>query len=490
MNGSQKHELEQIARSAMRTYGLDPDFPAATLAQLQGPTPALPPDLRDLRSLPWSSIDNDESRDLDQIEVCIADPAPVRVLVGVADVDRLVPKGSPLDAHANQNTTSVYTPAIVFPMLPPELSTDRTSLNQEQDRAAIVVDMTIDESGTVTALSVYAALVRNHAQLTYSGVAAWLGGSGSLAGAANARVGGSQGLRPSDLEAQLRLQDQIAQRLHKQRDAEGALTFARAELQPIVDDSGVRELRTEASNRATDIIENFMISANGAVIRFLNSKGFTTLRRVVQSPQRWDRIVDLAAQSGGALPAQADARALQQFLKARRAADPERFPDLSLAVIKLLGRGEYVADAPGQTTAHFALAVEGYTHSTAPNRRYPDLINQRLLKAALANQPSPYGLDALSAIAQHSTTQEGAANKVERLTRKAAAALWLANRIGEQFDAIVTGAGPQGTWVRLLGKPVEGRLDSGADHLDVGDHARVKLIHTDPRRGYIDFVAV
>ncbi|MGH9408517.1 MAG: RNB domain-containing ribonuclease [Vicinamibacterales bacterium] len=490
MDGSQKHELQQIARSAMRTYGLDPDFPAAALAQLKDPTPALPSGLRDLRSLPWSSIDNDESRDLDQIEVCIAVGAAVRVLVGVADVDRLVPKGSPLDAHANQNTTSVYTPAVIFPMLPPELSTDRTSLNEKQDRAAIVVDMTIDNNGTVSASSVYAALVRNQAQLTYSAVGAWLDTDAPARGASAAADGPAGGTRMKGMEIQLRLQDQIAQRLHKQRDAEGALTFARAELQPIVDDSGVRELRTEASNRATDIIENFMIAANGAVIRFLTGKGFATIRRVVQTPQRWDRIVDLAAQSGAALPPQPDVRALQQFLKTRRAADPEKFPDLSLAVIKLLGRGEYVADNPGQASAHFALAVEGYTHSTAPNRRYPDIIMQRVVKAALANQPSPYSLDALSAIAQHCTVQENAANKVERLTRKAGAALWLADQIGQQFDAIITGTGPQGTWVRLLGKPIEGRLDSGADHLDVGDHVRVKLVHTDPRRGYIDFVAV
>jgi VacB/RNase II family 3'-5' exoribonuclease len=481
MNGSQKHELESIAREAMRTYGLEPDFPPDALAQLQRPVPPLPTGLRDLRTLPWSSIDNDDSRDLDQIEVCIVDGGTVRVLVGVADVDSQVAKGTPLDGHAKQNTTSVYTPALIFPMLPAELSTDRTSLNESQDRLAIVVDMTIDGRGAMTASTVYCALVRNHAQLTYSGVAAWLE-QGAPAPAALTRV--------AELESQLRLQDQIAQQLQQSRDDQGALTFEHRELRPQVDDSGVRDLKTDVSNRATKIIENFMIAANGVVVRFLSAQGVATIRRVVKSPERWDRIVDLAARLGAKLPHEADARALGDFLKVQRAAAPDKFSDLSLAVIKLLGRGEYVADRPDQASAHFALAVAGYTHSTAPNRRYPDLITQRLLKAALTNQPSPYTLGDLGALAKHCTDQEDAANKVERLTKKAAAALWLADKIGQQFDAIVTGTGTHGTWVRLLGLPVEGLLERGGDRLDVGDRVRVKLVHTDPHRGFIDFVAV
>lgn len=481
MNGSQKHELESIARGAMRTYGLEPDFPPDALAQLQRQVPPLPAGLQDLRGLPWSSIDNDDSRDLDQIEVCIVEGGTVRVLIGVADVDSQVPKGTPLDGHAKENTTSVYTPAVIFPMLPPELSTDRTSLNESQDRAAFVVDMTIDGNGTMTGSTVYRALVRNHAQLTYSGVAAWLE-QGGPAPAALARV--------TELESQLRLQDQIAQHLQRTRDDQGALMFAREELRPQVDDSGVRDLKTETSNRATEIIENFMIAANGVVVRFLSSKGLATIRRVVKSPERWDRIVDLAARLGATLPNQPDARALQQFLKAQRTAAPDKFSDLSLAVIKLLGRGEYVADRPDQPSAHFALAVAGYTHSTAPNRRYPDLVTQRLLKSALSNGPTPYSVDDLGALAQHCTDQEDAANKVERLTKKAAAALWLADKIGQQFDAIITGTGTHGTWVRLLGVPVEGMLQHGGDRLDVGDRVRVRLVHTDPRRGFIDFVAV
>lgn len=481
MNGSQRHELESIARDAMRTYGLEPDFPPDALSQLRQPVPPLPAGLQDLRSLPWSSIDNDDSRDLDQIEVCVVEGGTVRVLIGVADVDAQVSKGTPLDGHAKANTTSVYTPAVIFPMLPPELSTDRTSLNEGQDRCALVVDMTIDAHGAMTASTVYRALVRNQAQLTYSGVAAWLEGSGPQL-PAFARV--------AELESQLRIQDQIAQHLQQYRDDQGALTFDHEELRPQVDDSGVRDLKTEVSNRATEIIENFMIAANGVVVQFLSAKGLATIRRVVKSPERWDRIVDLAARSGGKLPDEPDARALQQFLKTQRAAAPDKFSDLSLAVIKLLGRGEYVADRPDQPSSHFALAVGGYTHSTAPNRRYPDLITQRLVKAALSNDHAPYGVEELSALAQHCTDQEDAANKVERLTTKAAAALWLADKIGQQFDAIVTGTGTHGTWVRLLRTPVEGLLERGEDRLDVGDRVRVRLVHTDPRRGFIDFVAM
>lgn len=479
MNPTQKQELEQIARDAMRANGLEPDFPAAALDQLhRTQAPQATAGLKDLRSLPWSSIDNDESRDLDQIECCVRDGKRVRVLVGLADVDVLVPKDTPLDAHAKENTTSVYTPAVVFPMLPPELSTDRTSLNEGQDRAAIVVEMTVDENGNVADSTVYQALVHNQAHLTYSAIAAWLDGSGP-APAALSTVHG--------LDEQLHLQDQIAQHLQHCRDQEGALTFDRSELRPIVDDTGVRELQTDRPNRAKEVIENFMIAANGAVVRFLSAKGVATIRRVVRSPERWDRIVELARQHGGALPPSPDARALQQFLREQHASAPATFPDLSLSVIKLLGRGEYVADRPGDSSSHFALAAGSYTHSTAPNRRYPDLITQRLVKAALNGREAPYSFTDLTTLATHCTDREDAANKVERLTKKAAAALWLSDRIGQEFDAIVTGAGPKGTWVRLAHTPVEGRLDRG-NGLDVGDRVRVRLVHTDPQRGFIDFV--
>jgi exoribonuclease-2 len=473
---SQKQELESIAREAMRAQGLEPDFPSAARAQL-GRLPVLHDEgVRDLRSLPWSSIDNDDSRDLDQLEVCPGEGD--RVLVAIADVDALVTRGTPLDAHAATNTTSVYTPAIIFPMLPPELSTDRTSLNVGQDRDAIVIDMTVDASGNLAASDVYRARVRNQAQLTYSAVAAWLDGRGP-APEALSRVQG--------LDTQLRQQDRIATRLQACRDAEGALDFDRAELRPVVDDTGVRDLKTEEQNRAKELIENLMVAANGVTARFLSAHGLASIRRVVKSPERWPRIVDLAAQRGAALPSSPDALALQQFLKTQRTSSPDDFPEVSLGVLKLLGRGEYDAEAPGHTSVHFALAVGSYSHSTAPNRRFPDLVTQRLLKAALTSQPPPYSLPELTTLAEHCTRQEDAANKVERLTRKAAAALWLSDRIGESFDAIVTGAGPKGTWVRLNRTPVEGRVQSGAAGLDVGDRVRVRLVSTDPHRGFIDF---
>jgi VacB/RNase II family 3'-5' exoribonuclease len=479
-------ELERIARSAMVSYGLEPDFPPAALAQLA----AAPDDaghdadagggaLRDLRDLPWSSIDNDDSRDLDQLEVCVGDEhTAARVLIAIADVDALVPKDSPLDRHAALNTTSVYTPAIVFPMLPPQLSTDLTSLNQDQDRAAMVIDMTIDAGGVIVAADIYGALVRNKAQLAYHAVAAWLDGAGP-APAAMSRLPG--------LEAQVRLQDAIAARLRDRRADEGALEFARSELKAVVDGEGVSDLRTETTNRAKSIIENFMVAANGVTVRFLTARGFATIRRIVKSPERWARIVDLASQHGGSLPGAPDAHALQQFLRDRRAAEPDSFQDLSLAIIKLLGRGEYVAENAAEPSAHFALATGTYSHSTAPNRRFPDVVIQRLLKAAIAKRPAPYELPELRRLAEHCTKQEDAANKVERLTGKAAAALWLTPQIGKTFDSVVTGAGPKGTWVRLVPTPVEGRLERGFEGLDVGDRVRVRLVSTDPRRGFIDF---
>jgi exoribonuclease II len=480
VNGSQKQQLETIARGAMLANGFEPDFPPAALAQAEhGPLQPGGAALRDLRDLAWSSIDNDESRDLDQIEVCVTEPGGrTHVLVGVADVDVIVTKDSPADQHAQRNTTSVYTPAVIFPMLPTDLSTGRTSLNEAQDRHAIVVDMVVSDDGTVHEAEVFRAMVRNKAQLTYSGVATWL--DGGAAPDAIARVPG--------LDAQLRLQDRLATALQRERDECGALDFDRTELKPIVDDSGVRELKTELPNRAKLLIENFMVAANGAVAKFLSARGLPAIRRVVREPERWARIVDLATQHGGALPAAPDAVALQHFLKAQRQKAPDGFADLSLAIIKLLGRGEYVAAKPGEESLHFALAAHGYSHSTAPNRRYPDVLTQRLIKAALAGAAAPYPLEQLTALARHCTDQEDAANKVERLTRKAAAALWLGDRIGSVFDSIVTGAGPKGTWVRLAATPVEGRLDRGGEGLDVGDRVRVRLISTDAARGFIDFV--
>ena len=477
---NQRSILEEIARREMIARGLEPELSPQARAELgrlgHPPADGSP----DFRSLEWSSIDNDESRDLDQLEVCVEDrKGPPRVLVAIADVDVLVRQGSALDAHARTNTTSVYTPARVFPMLPEELSNDRTSLNPDTDRVALIIDMRISDDGAVTESNVYRGVVRNRAKLTYDGVAAWLDGHGPTP----EPIAASQ-----SLEAQVRLQDQIAQRLRARREEDGALDFDRTEVKPVVDGSRVQALNTVESNRARDLIESFMIAANTTTAQFLAARGIASIRRVVRSPERWDRIVDLAAQHGGKLPSTPDVHALQGFLKARRAASPDDFSDLSLSVIKLLGRGEYVAEqAGGPQTQHFALATSNYTHSTAPNRRFPDLITQRLIKATLERAPSPYPLAELSALAEHCTRQEDAANKVERQVRKAAAALYLSDQIGQRFDAVVTGASPKGTWVRLTKPPVEGRLERGFEGLDVGDRLRVQLISTNPEKGFIDF---
>jgi exoribonuclease II len=479
----QSAALQAIARQAMVKYGLDPDWPPEVRVELSklAEVPSTAP--RDLRALPWSSIDNDDSRDLDQLEACIEGPSP-RLLIAIADVDALVRKGSALDAHAETNTTSVYTPARIFPMLPPELSTDRTSLNEHADRDAIVVDMAIGGDGVPAESDVYRARVRNRAKLTYDGVAAWLDGRGPAPAAFATEP---------DLLAQVTLQDRLAGLLRARRAEEGALDFDRTELKPIVADGVVTDLRTEEPNRARDLIESFMVTANGVTARFLTSRGYPSIRRVVRSPERWPRIVELARQYGVQLPAEPDARALETFLKAQRLAKPDGFADLSLSVLKLLGRGEYVAQAADERSngnGHFALAVSNYTHSTAPNRRFPDLVTQRLLKAAIARVPAPYPLAELGPLAAHCTMQEDAANKVERLVRKAAAALWMSSRIGQEFEAVVTGASNKGTWVRLRVPPVEGRLERGAQGLDVGDRVRVRLIGTDPGQGFIDFARV
>ncbi|MEN3337025.1 MAG: ribonuclease [Acidobacteriota bacterium] len=480
---SQDHStvLQSIARRAMVQYGLEPDWPAAADAELAHLGRPLEAGLRDLRALPWSSIDNDDSRDLDQLEVCVSNGVE-RVLVAIADVDALVVKGSALDAHAQANTTSVYTPAHVFAMLPPQLSTDLTSLNADEDRTAIVVDMSIGADGTLAASDVYRAVVRNHAKLTYAAVGAWLEGAGPTPQALAAVPG---------LDEQVRLQDRLASMLRSRRHEEGALDFDRTEVKPVLSDGAVSELRTEEPNRARDLIENFMVAANGVTARFLSAHDFPSLRRVVRAPERWPRIVDLARQYGTTLPATPDAPALEAFLRARRAAAPDDFADLSLSVIKLLGRGEYVAEGPAnRSSLHFALAVSNYTHSTAPNRRFPDLVTQRMLKAAIETRPAPYALPELTGLAEHCTKQEDAANKVERLVRKAAAALWMSSRIGQEFNAVVTGASAKGTWVRTERPPVEGKLEQGAEGLDVGDRLRVRLVSTDPERGFIDFVRV
>jgi len=478
-----KGVLKVIARRAMLERGLLPDFSPDVRSQTAAiaRAPAVPePALRDLRQLPWASIDNDDSRDLDQLSVAepLGDGA-VKVLVAVADVDGLVKKGSPIDGHARTNTTSVYTAADIFPMLPEELSTDLTSLGEGQDRPAIVVEMVVRPDGAVSESDVYRAAVRNRAKLAYDGVAAWLDGAAPAPQRASAVAG---------MEQQLRIQDRVAQAMRAVRHQHGALGLETIEARAVFDGDAISDLRPDEKNRAKELIEDLMIAANGVIAKTLEAKGFPSLRRVLRSPERWERIVALAAGLGERLPPAPSAPALEAFLARRRSADPERFPDLSLSVVKLLGAGEYLLELPGQPAeGHFGLAVRDYTHSTAPNRRFPDLVTHRLLKAALAGLPAPYANEELAALASHCTEQENNAAKVERQVRKSAAALLLASRIGERFDAIVTGASPKGTWVRIPRPAVEGKLVRGFEGLDVGDRVRVELVRTDVERGFIDF---
>ena len=463
--------------------GLEPEFSPDVLVEtgkLGHAAPAADAAIQDLRALPWCSIDNDDSRDLDQLSVTKNESGRTRVLVAVADVDALVKKGSAIDGHARTNTTSVYTAAEIFPMLPEQLSTDLTSLNPGVDRLAIVIDMEISEDGALGASSVYRAQVHNRAKLAYNSVAAWLDTAAAATPEPIARVPG--------MEEQVRLQDRIAQGLRRRRHERGALSLHTAEARPVFDGERLADLREEQPNRAKQLIEEFMVAANGVTAEFLEGKRFPSLRRVLRSPERWERIVALASGLGGRLPREPDAGALEAFLAERREADPDRFPDLSLSIVKLLGRGEYALERAGEKAeGHFGLAVQDYTHSTAPNRRFPDLITQRLIKAALAGARPPYPDAELAGLAQHCTEQEDNAAKVERRVRKSAAALLLARRIGERFDGIVTGASDKGTWVRITHPAAEGKVVRGFQGLDVGDHVRVELVRADVERGLVDF---
>ena len=475
--------LRSIARRAMLERGLLPEFSSAAQQQAEAISAAAAPmghDIRDLRALLWASIDNDDSRDLDQLSV--AQPqsgGAVKILVAIADVDAIVRAGSPVDDHARNNTTSVYTVPEIFPMLPERLSTDITSLGEGQERLAIVIDMTVHAVGTISASQVYRALVRNQAKLTYNGVGAWLEGRAPAPDRLRAVAG---------LDQQLRIQDQIAQALRGVRRGHGALELETLEALPVFRGEALSDLRPDTKNRAHELIEDFMIAANGVTAEYLTSNGVPSLRRVLRTPANWSRIVALARQLGESLPREPSAPALNAFLTKRRQADPAHFADLSLSVIKLLGRGEYVLDLPGQRVAgHFGLAVNDYTHSTAPNRRFPDLLTQRLLKATMSERAAEYSPDELRSLATHCTAQEDNAAKVERQVRKSAAALLVAPRIGQRFDAIVTGAADKGTWVRISAPTTEGKLVRGFEGLDVGDPCQVKLVHTDVARGFIDF---
>jgi VacB/RNase II family 3'-5' exoribonuclease len=476
-------DLFAAAHQEMIDKGFDPDFSPAVARQVAA-LKTLPPvnsggDVRDLRSLLWSSIDNDTSRDLDQAEAAQRDGAAIRVLIAIADVDADVPIGSPIDQHAAAQTTSVYTGIRTFSMLPEELSTDLTSLNQDADRLAVVVDMLVAPDGSISSESIYRALVRNKAQLAYNGVGAWLEGRS----AAPAKVAASP-----DLAGQLKSQDGAARNLLEERQRLGALNIDRVEAEPVISDGQVKGIHTRSKNRATDLIENFMVAANGVMARTLMDAGVSSIRRVVKTPERWQRIVELAVRCGDKLPLEPDSGALNLFLQRRKTVDAVHYQDISLAVIKLMGPGEYVLSRPGdRDQGHFALAAQDYAHSTAPNRRFADTVTQRLIKSVLSKQSAPYSDQQLDSIARNCTLKEDAARKVERVMSKRIAAVALQHRVGETFAGVVTGVTPKGVFVRVSNPPAEGLLVRGQQGVDVGDQLQVKLLSTDPQRGYLDF---
>jgi exoribonuclease-2 len=476
--------LVAAAHAAMLEHGFQPDFPTAAAAELaaieSNPQPPVAPGIQDLRSLLWSSIDNDTSKDLDQIEWAEQLPdGRIRVLIGVADVDARVNLGTVLDGHAASETTSVYTGVKVFPMFPVELSEGITSLNENEDRVAVVIEYAVDQAGAATDGKAYRALVRNQAQLAYNAVGAWLEGKAP----APAKVAAN-----ANLAAQLKLQDAAAQRMMDGRFQHGALDLETIETRPVMLAEEAVDIVRQHKNRATSLIEEFMVAANGVIARSFEQDGVASIRRIVRTPKRWDRIVELAQGLGTTLPAQPDSKALNDFLLAQKQKDPDHFPDLSLATVKLMGPGEYVLVKPNEVSpGHFGLAVQDYTHSTAPNRRFPDVVTQRLLKAGLAHGPQPYTEDQLNAIAQRCTLMEDNARKVEREMQKRIAAVVLHSHIGQSYPAIVTGVNNYGTFVRTLDPHVDGKVVQGGKGLDVGDRVTVKLVSTDPQRGFIDF---
>ena len=491
---ARRSDLVLLAVVAMQAHGLAPEFSSDALAEMAaiaGPSQELGAGIEDMRALLWCSIDDDDSQDIDQLSVCQETNDGWRVLVAIADVDALVHKDSAIDLHAQVNTASVYTAARVFPMLPERLSTDLTSLGAHQERLAIVTEMVVDAQGLVSNFRICRAQVRNQAKLAYDSLAAWLDGHGELPAAARAVPG---------MDAQLRGQDAAAQALRKRRTAHGALQFETFEPRAQVQGEQVIAILQREHNRARQLIEELMVATNICTAQFLEKHGGLAMRRVVRSPERWSRVVDVAEKYGESLPDEPDSKALEAFLERRRKADPLRFPDLSLIIVQLMGAGEYVIEdaQPGapvdhsKTVAvedygHFGLAIRDYAHSTAPNRRYPDLISHRLVKAVLASLHSPYSVPELQALAEHCNRQESAAKKVERSLRKSEAALFLQDKRGAEFDAIVTGKNNRGTWVRTLVPPVEGKLMNAGPEVDVGEKLRVKLISTDVAQGFIDF---
>jgi exoribonuclease-2 len=475
-------DLARLAREAMCNNGFIPDFDKSIedqVQQIKQRTITAGDGIKDLRGLLWSSIDNVESRDLDQIEYAEKlDGGYYRLVVGIADVDCDVAKDSPVDKRAATNTTSVYTGIIIYPMLPEDLSCGLTSLAEFQDRLAMIIDMKLSSKGSVESADVYRALVNNKAQLNYPEVGQWI-----EHGVAFPKLDSVAGLKQ-----QLEIQNEIAQAVEQLSIANGALNFHTIEANPVTANGKVVDIAVDEQNAAKDLIMYLMVSANTAVAEFLEQRNIALIKRVVKTPERWDRIVAVAREHKWKLPADPDSKALADFIVAARKQDPDRFPDLCLSIIKLLGPGQYIVQRPGEKTeGHFGLALHDYTHSTAPNRRFVDLTNQRLLKSHLAGKQVPYAPDDLDSVAEHCMTMETASRKVERFVRKAATAVVLSTHIGEVFDGIITGRKPDATYVRIKTPHAEGMIVHGGHGLDVGDKVKVKLVSVDPEKGYIDF---
>ena len=475
-------DLEAIAWAAMEQYGFIPTFPPSVVREVGAlVVDTIPEPLEDLRSLLWSSIDNHDSQDLDQIEYCKRGKnGEIRIRVAIADVDTLVTKGSWTDRHAAHNGTSVYTGVVTFPMLPDRLSAGATSLLPGKDRAAVVIEYTVLRDGSTRPGKIYRALVRNHAKLVYEEVGDWLEGVGPIPETV---------AKTPRLAEQVLLQHEAAMRMKKRRTEQGALALETIEAEPVVAGGRVLRLAVQEQNLARCLIEEFMVAANGTLTAFLAGACLPMIHRVVRIPKNWEGIVREAAERGEKLPARPDAEALTRFLIRQKAADPDRFSDLSLTIVKLMGAGEYVAFQPGDIpVGHFALAVTDYTHGTAPNRRYVDVIIQRLVKSVLSRERyPPYTPEELDGLALHLTDREKASQKVERFVRKAAAAVLLRDRMGETFEAFITGASEKGTYVRLIDPPAEGKVVLGEEGLRVGQRVQVRLVAADPYRGFIDF---
>ena len=476
MTNDESAQLAAIAERSMTEGGFIPHPPPQALADAQAATPMQNADgAKDLSALPWTSIDNPESRDLDQIEAVEAVDGGIKLYVGIADVEHCVPFGKAIDLFAGHNTTSVYTGVRTFPMLPERFSFDLTSLVAGQKRLSVVIETFITADGQVKSGAVYTAVTLNKAKLDYPSVSAWLDGKTppppGLAGNA-------------DLQKQVQLQDGLAKSLGASRKRLGALDIDTREVSVVTDPHGVvSHLAANEQTRAGSIIEELMIASNTALAKELDARGQPSIRRVVKEPERWAKIVVYAAGFAVTLPAEPSALALSGFADKMRTEKADRFAEISLALVKLIGRGEYEAHEPGEDeTGHFGLAAQAYTHSTAPNRRYVDLVTQRIVKKTRSYSPAE-----LAAVAKRCTDQEVASKKVERQVQKAVGAMLLKHRIGEVFSGVVTGAGPKGTWARIFDVPVEGKVISGEKGLDVGAAVRLKLVEANPERGFIDF---